>query len=89
MAKNNYFINQVKEIERLKMQLKEGITTHTAHIYACFCKVLFDSYGWDAEQIAELFSLTDRLWDENLERMDSMIDWCEETTGIEIRSREE
>lgn len=40
MAKNNYFINQVKEIERIKKQLNESIKTNTAHIYACFCKVL-------------------------------------------------
>lgn len=88
MAKNNYFIQQAKEIERIKKELKEAINTNTAHIYACFCKVLYDSYGWDDEQIAELFGLTDKLWDENLDRMDSMIEWCEKTTGIEIRSAE-
>lgn len=86
--KNNYLINQMKEIERIKAELQEAINTDTAHIYACFCLALYEHYNWGPDEIEELFCLTNQLWDENLERMDSMIEWCEQTTGIEIRSKE-
>lgn len=80
MAKNN----QVIELAKAKARLEKEIKLVVPEVYACFCKALYDR-GWNPEDIEDLFCDTQRLWNENLDMMDNMIDWCLETTGIECR----
>ena len=88
---NKYFIEQAKEVERLKKRLKEATTNNVPELYACFGKVLFDDYKWSADEIESLFNKTSNLWNDLVlnDTIKNMVDWCEQTTGIELRSKDE
>lgn len=83
MAKNNQLI----ELAKTKARLEKEIKLVVPEIYACFCKVLYDR-GFDPEEIEEIFEKTQKVWNESIDRMDNMIDWCLETTGIELRGED-
>lgn len=74
-------IEQMKQLAKLKNETKKIVP----EVYACFCKVLYDS-GWTPDDIETLFIATQTLWQDNLDSMDNMIDWCANTTGIEVRT---
>lgn len=75
---------QIELMRRLK-KLEELTKRNVPEIYACFAKVLYEEYNMDGDQIEELFNRTQEVWNENAERMDTMVQWCEETTGICLR----
>ena len=81
MKKNSYLIEQAKQLAKLEKHIKTVIP----EIYACFAKVLYDR-GMSADDIEALFAETQTVWNENVDRMDSMIEWVADTTGIELRS---
>lgn len=88
---NQTQIAYYKEIAKLDKQikeLKECINRNVAEIYACFTLVLYKD-GWDADEIEEIFTRTLEVWNENVGRMDTIIDWCENETGISIRTKGE
>ena len=84
MAKSKIEIQQMKEIARLQKKCNQVVP----EVYACICKVLFDN-GMDADTIEILFNETTRLWNELVANndIDSMIEWCEQTTGISLSER--
>lgn len=88
---NRYFIEQAKEIEKLKKRLKEAANQNVPELYACFGKVLFDEYKWSPDEIEALFIKTSNLWNDLVQNdnVSGMIDWCEQTTGITLRSEDE
>lgn len=81
MRKNSYVIEQAKQLEKLK----KHITNVIPEIYACFAKVLYRR-GCTPDEIEDIFMETQQVWNENVDRMDSMIEWVADTTGIELRS---
>lgn len=80
--KNDWLINQMKEIAELKKRLASDVQ----EVYACFCKVLIDTYGWSGEEVTSLFARTQELWNEicDSEEMWSMVKWCEDTTNFSV-----
>lgn len=86
-GQDQWLIQQAKVIAELKKRLGET----TQEVYACFCKVLNDNYGWDAEQITALFARTQELWTElcDSKEMSSMVKWCEDTTNFSVIQGEE
>lgn len=87
MKHNQYLIEQAKEYERLKRHLEEETRNLVPTIYACFCKVLIDDYHNSVEEVESLFARTQEVWNELVESgsTQSMIEWCEEITGVELR----
>lgn len=73
-----------KEILTLQKRCKELVP----EIYACFCKAMIDE-GYDVETIEKLFTKTQELWNDLVinDEIKGMIDWCEQTTGIELANR--
>ena len=89
MANNKYFIEQAKEIERLKKRLKEVTEENVANVYSAIALCLSDvKYGWDSDKIEELFADTQALWNDSNRKGISMPDWCEELTGICVATSE-
>lgn len=75
----------VIEYMKAKAKLEKETKMLVPEIYACFCKVLFEDCHLDAESIEKIFWKTQQLWTENIDRMDDMIAWCEESTGINLK----
>lgn len=88
MKKNKWLIEQYKQIEIQKKALHDATNNNLPELYSCICKVLMDKHGWDAEQVAELFEETEDVWNELVENdsIQGMINWCEQTTGVSLRS---
>ena len=82
-----WLINQAKEIAILKKRLSKSVQ----EIYACFCKVLYEEYGWTYEQITAIFARTQEQWNELVDTpdMESMVKWCDEVTDILIAEGED
>lgn len=80
--KNSKDIALYREMARLRKKCNELVP----EVYACFAKVLVEEYKWDADQVGELFSQTQRTWNEIVKKdeVSGMIAWCEETTGIKL-----
>lgn len=76
-------IEQLKQIERLKKEIKKVVP----EVYACFAKVLYEK-GWEADQIEDLFMLTQKAWNESYDHMEGMLEWVSETTGIDVRGED-
>lgn len=89
--KNQWLIEQYKQVERQKRKLKEATKQNVPEIYACFCKVLYEDYHHTPEYIQKLFARTQEVWNELVENdsVERMVEWCEKTTGIDLRMREE
>ena len=79
---DKWIIEQATQIAKLKKRLGET----TQEVYACFCKVLYEQYGWDFEQITALFARTEEAWNECIENdtIKSMVEWCEKVTDFSV-----
>lgn len=77
--KNNALINQYKRLEK-------QVANITPQVYAGIALALHRKYGWEYEQINELFVESQDIWNECVERDIDMIAMCEEETGIECRA---
>ena len=90
MKKNQWLIEQAKEVERLKKALEKATKNNVPEIYACLCKVLMEKHGVDADGVATIFCETQELWNELVEtdQAADMISWCEETTGVSLRGED-
>ncbi len=92
MAKNKWDLLMAQELakqQKATKHLEQFTKKVVPEIYACFCKILYEDYGWEFETIKELFSRTENAWNENADRIDDMITEVEELTGIKLMSREE
>lgn len=88
---NRWLIEKAKEIEKAKKDLEKATKNNLPELYSCICKVLIDRHGWTADEVAELFEETEDLWNELVENdsIHGMINWCEATTGVALRSADE
>lgn len=77
--KNNALINQYKRLEK-------QVANITPQVYAGIALALSRKFGWEYEQINELFVESQDIWNECVERDIDMIAMCEEETGIECRA---
>lgn len=77
--KNNTLINQYK-------QLSKQVQNITPQVYAGIALALHRKYGWEYEQINELFTESQAIWNECVQSDVDMIAMCEEETGIECRA---
>ena len=77
--KNNALINHYKRLEK-------QIANITPQVYAGIALALSRKYGWEYEQINELFAESQEIWNECVDNGADMISMCEEETGIECRS---
>lgn len=77
--KNNALINQYK-------QLSKQVQNITPQVYAGIALALSRKYGWEYEQINELFAESQEIWNECVQTDVDMIAMCEEETGIECRA---
>lgn len=91
MKQNQWLINQMKEIERLKAELRKATSQNVPEIYACICKIMIDEYHNSVEDVTELIIRSQGLWNELVENdeVENMVDWCEKTTGVSLRGEEE
>ena len=78
--KNSMQIAYLKEIAKLKKTINQNVP----EIYACFIKVMYEK-GMSFEEIEDIVIGTQTSWNENVDRMDTMIDWCLEVTGIDVK----
>lgn len=88
MAKKNKWLIEAYKAQKIKeKRLEEATNTNVAQIYACFAKVLIEEYKHTPEWVEKLFVRTQICWDEMVqnEEVDSMVDWCEKATGIDLR----
>ena len=72
-------------INMLKM-VQQEIKNVTPSVYAAIAIGLVEEYGWDENQVHDLFTYTQGLWSACAEKNISMRKWCEELTGIELRA---
>lgn len=88
--KNQWLINQCRQLEQQKKALKQATNTNVSQIYACFAKVLMDDYKHTPDYIEKLFIKTQDLWGQLVDedKIEDMVDWCEKTTGISLRMEE-
>lgn len=77
--KNNALINHYKRLEK-------QIANITPQVYAGIALALSRKYGWEYEQINELFVESQAIWNECVDSDVDMIAMCEEETGIECVS---
>lgn len=77
--KNNTLINQCK-------QLSKQVQNITPQVYAGIAPALYRKHGWEYEQINDLFTESQEIWNECVQDDVDTIAMCEEETGIECRS---
>ena len=85
-------LNKQRKLRNLKSGWKKQPTNQNVpELYACFGKVLFDEYKWSPDEIEALFVKTSNLWNDLVQNdnVSGMIDWCEQTTSITLRSEDE
>lgn len=80
MSKNRTLIDQYK-------QLHEKISLITPAIYASIAIPLVTKFGWDGDQVNELFIESQEEWEKNVNTTKDMLDRCEKLTGISLTSR--
>lgn len=79
MAKNNKLIETYKYIHQKIQEI-------TPEVYAAIALALTRKYGWEHEQINELFQESQDIWNECVHGKVNMLEMCEQETGIELRS---
>lgn len=87
MAQTRARIEEMKRIAKLEKAIKEEVNNVLPSVYACLAKVLYEKYDFTAEKIADVFKDTQETWTENIYREDSMIEWCEDLTGLSLRNK--
>ena len=80
MAKNNDLINRYKLMYQKIQQI-------TPQVYAGIALALHRKYGWEYEDINDLFCESQDIWRECVDRDINMIQMCEEETGIDVQAR--
>ena len=78
MAKNKDLANRYKI-------LFDKISKIVPEVYAGIALSLHRNYGWEYEQINDLFQSSQVIWQECNDRNENMVQMCEEETGIELR----
>lgn len=71
-------------INMLKM-VQQEIKNVTPSVYAAIAIGLVEEFGWDENQVHDLFTYTQSLWSACAEKNISMRQWCLDLTGIEVQ----
>lgn len=78
MGKNNALINTYRRLDRKIQEL-------TPNIYASFALALFRKYGWEEDEIADLFEEVHQIWSDGVNTGESILKQCEDEVGIIIQ----
>lgn len=78
---------KIEQIKRIKY-LEKQIHLIVPQVYSCFAKVMYEDLKMDADEIEAVFNRTQEVWQESVDNseVENMIEWCKETTGIDVRS---
>ena len=76
-------VNKLLEIEKLK-RLELKIDSVMPNVYASVAIALVTEYGWDKQQVADLFAFTGALWKKCSEKGITMCDWCTDICDIDV-----
>lgn len=68
-----------------KMDIEGRISWLVPHVYGSIGLSLYDKYGWDADQIQELFSDSQDLWQASTREGWDILKNAEEIIGVELR----
>ena len=79
MAKNKNLIEQYKYLYRKASDI-------TPSVYASIAIPLVDNYGWNGDEVENLFKMSQDIWQDNATDRMTMIEKCLELTGIDLRS---
>ena len=82
MGKNNFLINQYKE-------LRKNIRDTTPSVYAGVALALHRKHGWGFKRINDLFAESQCIWNECVENDFNMLDMCFEETGVDVQMKVE
>ena len=78
--------NKIIEREKLK-RLEKKVTDVLPNIYACFAITLMqEKYGFDKQDIADLFEETGAIWKACSEKKISMREWAKDLCDIDVIS---
>lgn len=78
---------QMKKMD--KMMMDSYIKYVAPHIYAAFCLILYDKYGWEQDQIEECVVESQLLWDRSQKEGWDIKENCYQCTGINVVSFKE
>lgn len=81
MAKNNAFINAMKQVKKESANI-------TPAIYASIAIALHTEYGFGYERINKVFAESQKIWTEHTGDIEGMIAKCEKETGITLVRKE-
>ena len=79
MAKNKNLIEQYKYLYRKASDI-------TPSVYASIAIPLVENYGWNGDEVEDLFQLSQDIWQKNVTSRQTMLETCLELTGIDLRS---
>jgi hypothetical protein len=80
MAKNKFLIEQMKRIQK-------SINDITPDIYAGIALVLYREFGWEHEEINDLFVKSQEIWTECVQTDINMVQMCLDETGIDVQRK--
>ena len=80
MAKNKFFIEQVKNIRRT-------IRDITPSVYAALALALHRKCGWGYKRINDLFNFSQEIWNECVQSDMDILEMCEKETGINVMNK--
>lgn len=70
----------------MEAEIHETLSDSVPAVYASIALALFKNHDWSHEQIAELFSESEEIW-QNMDNK-NMIEVCNEETGILLQRAE-
>ena len=79
MAKNKNLIEQYKYLYRKASDI-------TPSLYASIAIPLVENYGWNGDEVENLFQMSQDIWQDNATDRMTMIEKCLELTGIDLRA---
>jgi len=83
---NSGYRQYFKQTKQKQKAIQDDMVTYSVpRIYAAIALTLYDRFGWEHDQIAELFGESEQLWGRSIEEGWDMLANCYECTGIEVR----
>jgi hypothetical protein len=77
MARNNMLIANMKRVQKT-------IDSILPCVYAGVALTLHRKYGWGYKRINDLFTESQHIWEEAVERGENMAKMCLDETGIDV-----
>lgn len=73
-----------KDLTKLLALMDRKCKEITPEVYACIALALHRKYGWEYEDISDLFAESQEIWNECIQRSENMVQMCEMETGIDV-----